>query len=313
MSIEIWPPLVRGEHERHDKALDACLGRCYRKLISIHFGINLHQDKRLDAACGFTARGSGDPDDSTATIRRWGQGKRPSPKSIDKVRRATLGAVDLDAWAAYPVIELAKLGAPCTKERLQALLLARSLRVRRRLDLEADGRSGTWFEAPSRQELLRVRNLRSLDAFVALLALARRGELTEQAHDFVLPAMCAYDIWPRVVARTPALQWRWEELTACLHRAFWSRRYLDWHMPTSMERLCTNVHTVLASPQAIYSLCSGRLRTPEWELAQQWRLLGDEYVLARAQRAAEAGMKILGKLSARSRQQRSEQGASSNG
>ena len=77
-----------------------------------------------------------------------------------------------------------------------------------------------------RKNALGLRNLRSLDAFIALLALARKGEQLEHAPQHYLPALCAFDILPYVLYGHPALRYRWEGLFECCKRIFWNMIYV---------------------------------------------------------------------------------------
>lgn len=77
----------------------------------------------------------------------------------------------------------------------------------------------------SRNSVIRLRDLGTLDAFAGLLALAREGEILEDDPRQALPARCAFEIFPRILLDHPQLHARWPQLYEALELAFWRRVY----------------------------------------------------------------------------------------
>lgn len=77
----------------------------------------------------------------------------------------------------------------------------------------------------SRNSVIRLRDLGTLEAFVGVLALAREGEILEDDPRQALPARCAFEMFPRVLLDNPQLHACWQPLYEALELAFWRRVY----------------------------------------------------------------------------------------
>ncbi|WP_290594578.1 hypothetical protein [Arenimonas sp. SCN 70-307] len=157
---------------------------------------------------------------------RWRQGKAlPSDVTVAHVSQKSAGAVRLDCWRDLPLWEL--LAAECPPVPRLHRIIEQSHSVRHVLFLDGKPDRFGYNHAPlDRKNALGLRNLRSLDAFIALLALARKGEQLEHAPQHYLPALCAFDILPYVLSGNPALRYRWEGLFGCCKRIFWNMIYV---------------------------------------------------------------------------------------
>jgi hypothetical protein len=113
-----------------------------------------------------------------------------------------------------------------------------------------------------RDQTLAIRNQYSLDALIVLLCLARKGEVLEEDSLHFLPAECAFDILPRVLYSYRPLNYRWEDLFACLERVFWKRLYGDGaYFKFPIETVRTSLRVLNSDPAAKLPRKSGnRLR-----------------------------------------------------
>ncbi len=248
----------------HADAIDRCRGAICVAVISRYFADRDGHElavSRLEAACGFHDH---------RTLRGWvKKGNKPQPGSIALVRRATGGIVDLTAWVNHPLWELMQK-VPPDLSRLLRLLEQRSAAVRKILLLEPDNAGRFSHHTPDRQTTLALRDLGGLEAFTAMLCLARRGESEENIPAHTLPSMCAFDMFPRLLVSEPLLQPHWESLVDCLQRVFWRRRYAGGLMlPLQIDRLVKNVTRVRANPRANFSYYSGKRLSPKQELAHR--------------------------------------------
>lgn len=157
--------------------------------------------------------------------RRWRQGKSlPSDESVIHVAARSGGSVRLDFWRDMTLWELLAPELPPI-QRLNEILENSPEGVRRILFGTA-GRMGQFNHSTlSRDQTLAIRNHRSLPAFIALLCLARKGEVMGDGPFHFLHTACAFDLLPRVLYSHLPLRYRWEELYACLQPSYWRRIY----------------------------------------------------------------------------------------
>lgn len=146
-------------------------------------------------------------------------------------------------------------------QRIHRLLEGVPVAIRRILFLDsAPDRLGRYRHSmANRQQFLAIRSQYSLDAFVALLCLARKGEILDDDPHHFLPSACAFDIFPRVLVTHQPLRYCWQELFSCIERIFWKRSYVDgiyFNFPKSTVQ--TSLEALDASPSAILPCISGR-------------------------------------------------------
>lgn len=194
---------------------------CYGALVQ-HFKTD--SAKRLELLVdGREPYGTEEPSVSNKFLR-WRQGKAlPNETSVKHVEKVTDGKVKLDYWRDLPLWALLRADPPSIPW-IHRQLECTGLAVRRILFLDGvSDRLGFIHSLPDRSETLAIRNLRTLEAFLALLAMARKGEVLEDDPYQHLPAAAAFDILPYVLFSNPPLLYRWECLFLCLHRIFWNR------------------------------------------------------------------------------------------
>lgn len=204
----------------------ACGAVCYGALAA-HFGTDSPKflELRVDGR---------EPYDTDGEIsisnkyQRWRKGiALPHATSIPHVETRSGGAVRLGYWRDLPLWNLLALEPPSIPW-IHRMLEGSSRRIRQILFLdEVSERYGFNHSLPDREGTLAIRNLRSLDAFMVLLALARKGEQLEDDPHHFLPSACAFDIFPYVLRSHGPLRYRWEDLFACLERIFWNRIYTN--------------------------------------------------------------------------------------
>lgn len=212
----------------HLKEVKRARGTACYGAMAAHFGTDSPKtlEWRVDRREPYSQ--NNDPSSSNKYLR-WRQGKAlPHPDSIEHLRIRSGGAVRLDYWKDLPLWELLTPEAP-TMSRLNRLLEQSPMNIRRHLfvDGEPDTRGRFYHARPEGDQIRAIRNQESLEALIALLCLARKGEELEDDPQHFFPSACAFDILPRVLHGNPALRYRWEGLFACIERLFWSRIYVD--------------------------------------------------------------------------------------
>lgn len=251
----------------HDLAVNQCRGRLFSFAIAGHFGLPPDDVDAIERRCQAGDAKRDDDVEANGTIRRWcTDGNRPRIDSIQKILEATQGCVDLRLWINHPLIALIRREPPSVSQ-LNRYLEQAPAPVRRILCLAPDQRGDFSHHIPERRTVLALRNTWSFDGFLAMLCLARRGEVLESDPAHALPAKCAYDMFPRIVSKVPIIQFQWRQVAHCLHRIFWDRVYdgaIRIDLPT--DTLFNNVERVAASPRVRYILKSGRRLSDEQHL-----------------------------------------------
>ncbi|WP_296248116.1 hypothetical protein [uncultured Stenotrophomonas sp.] len=133
-----------------------------------------------------------------------------------------------------------------------------SIRVHLFADGEPDMRGRFDHSWPEGGKIRAIRNQASVEALIALLCLARKGEELEDDARHYLPSACAFDLLPRVLYSNPALRYRWEGLFACIERLFWNRIYysgIRFSFPINTIR--EGLQALDADPFAVLPIMSG--------------------------------------------------------
>ena len=211
----------------HRHALAVCRGTACYGALAAHFGTESSREleRKVDGR---------EPYESDLGERSWSNkfhvwrrdGVLPGPDTVEHVGKITHGQVRLDYWRDLCLWKLLDPTMP-TIEYLHGRLEALPARIRKILFFESEPTlMGRFIHSDiGREGALALRDLGTLDALLALLCLAREGEVLSDDPRHALPAMCAYDVLPRVLVAHPALSYRWEGLYACIDRVFWRRAY----------------------------------------------------------------------------------------
>lgn len=214
-----------GTHKNQLKR--ACGTVCFGALAS-HFGTESAKSIEWRADRRQPYNRFGEPSSSNKYLR-WRQGKAlPNDATVAHIHARTSGAVKLDFWRDLPLWPLLAPQAPRMSWMLR-LLEKSPINIRQILFGDEDGRWGGRFHHtnPTRDQILGIRNLYSLDAFLVLICLARKGEELEDDPLHFLASACAFDIFPRILYSYPPLRYRWEGLFVCIDRLFWNRVYFN--------------------------------------------------------------------------------------
>lgn len=286
----------------HDHAVDQCRGQVCLYAIADSFGLSpeLVDVDAVEVKCQLRPGEIEDDLEANGTIRRWcTNGNKPRRDSIEKIKRATSGEVDLEIWLKNPLLVLLRQQPPSIHQLNQYLEQAPP-RIRKILLLEPDKEGSFSHHNPERRTVLALRNTWCFDGFIAMLCLARRGEVLGMAPAHALPAMCAYDMFPRVALKSPLIRLQWRRVADCLHRVFWRRIYrggISLQLP--LEVLIQRVERLALHPRSRYKLQSGRLLSVEDELSWKIKWLGDEMKRLRAEAERKKSHKLqMDKLTA---------------
>ena len=226
MPIEFLPPLPPlAGWVSHMQDVKRCRGTaCYGALVA-HFGTDSPKllEWRVDRRKPYRTR----EDESVSNkYRRWRQGLAlPGDGTVAHVAKRSNQSVRLEHWRDLPLWTLLDPEPPPMAWMLR--LLERAPRpIERILFGLRESSMRVAHTQLDRHQTLAIRDQHSLDAFIVLLCLARKGEALEDDPRHYLPASCAFQILPNVLYRHRALRYRWEGLFECLDRIFWKRMYV---------------------------------------------------------------------------------------
>jgi hypothetical protein len=160
---------------------------------------------------------------------RYKRGSAPDDDTLMHAERAAIALgrpIRLRYWREHPLWTLLREPVvPLTE--IRAIMASLPRIVRKELYhlglMDPQGRQVR--QEFSRNSVIRLRDLGTLDAFIGLLALAREGEILEDDPRQALPARCAFEMFPRVLLDNPQLHACWQPLYEALELAFWRRVY----------------------------------------------------------------------------------------
>lgn len=228
MPLAFFPPLPPTDGwASHKMDVKRCRGTVCYGALAAHFGTDSPKELewRVDQRGPY---GSGSDESASNKYRRWRQGKAlPHDNTVIQVAKQSHGSLRLDFWRDLPLWDLLAPEPP-RMQRIHRLLEGSPMSVRKLLFLDGlpDSTGRFHHSMLEREQLLAIRNQHSLEAFIALLCLARKGEALEDDPAHYLPSACAFDILPRVLYTHRPLRYQWEGLFSCLNRIFWRRVYV---------------------------------------------------------------------------------------
>ena len=223
-----WPMTVQAptdERKTRIKELKRVRGAVCFGALAAHFGAE--SSKKLEWRVDRRLPYGEDVDSSPSNkYLRWRQGTLPHDDSLTHVEARTAGSVRLGYWRDLPLWQIMSPDLPPISG-LHQVIEQMPRNIRKILLHDTDpAREGRFHHTiPGRSQILAVRNQRSLDAFMTLVCLARKGEVLENDPLHFLPAACAYEIFPRILYSHKPLRYRWEGLFECLHKVLWCRVY----------------------------------------------------------------------------------------
>lgn len=275
MPIAFLPPLPPDDRwVSHRLEVKRCRGSACYAALAAHFGTD--SPKLLEVRVDRRAPYDIDGDAAISNkYRRWRQGRAlPSDETVSHVLERSGGSVRLGFWRDLPLWELLSPDPP-PMQRIHRLLEAAPPTIKRILFMDGmPSRQGRFQHSPlERDQVLAIRNQGTLDAFLTLLCLSRKGEALEDDPRHYLPAATAFDILPRVLFAHQPLRYCWEALFDCLERIFWKRVYSSGaHQSFPVQQVRSRLETLMANPAAELPFTSGkRTRTPpEDPIARLW-------------------------------------------
>jgi len=256
------PPTPEAE-KAHAANIARCRGSACFAAIARHFGTDAPNEleRRIDRREPYVKDGE---KSWSRKYRQWvTKGKLPSDNTCNFIWGRSGRSVDLRRWRDLFLWELLSLTPP-SLERIHEEMAAMPLQIRRKLSAQHDDDGSGRFARCEfeRETVLSLRNLRSLDAFTALLCLSREGEIINADPHHYLPAFCAFDMLPWILYSHPELRYRWEHLFECLRMTYWNRAYVNnMTFIPNRETIVEHLATLDADPHATIAPKSG-LRGP---------------------------------------------------
>lgn len=229
MSLPPLSPHTAEQIAAHRDLIKECRGRaCFMELARA-FGTS--SPSRLEVLVdGYSPRVDEDNRKIwTGKYQKWLNGALPSDETIARAESRTKEPCNLRYWRDLPLWALLAEPSPLGAGDLHQILVGCAAPVRTVVFFVSRPNSmGRYVRHDlSRQMLLQLRDMGTLDAFIACLVLAREGELMHHDQRHSLSALCAFDMFAPVLRSEPNLKQQWEALYKCLAFAFWSRAYLD--------------------------------------------------------------------------------------
>jgi len=251
----ITAELAIAQAERIERCRSAA---CFAEL-AIVFGTSsaTELEKRIDGASGKDADGFATYSGKyrrLITLSKKLSVTRMSDNTIKDIEDKSQGKAKVRRWRDHVLFDLLQ-EPPISSEAVHQILVQCPPWIRRRIFIDS------WLVDPTppvilprfrldRDTVLAIRNRRTLDAFVALLALAREAEHGSHQQEHSLPAACAREIFPFVIKDYPHLSARWIDLYECLKVSFWSRTYLPggFYVPIEPFEALEGMVAVLRDP-----------------------------------------------------------------
>jgi hypothetical protein len=245
--------------KEHAKDIANCRGVACFSALAQHFGTTSPTalERHVDGRMPYVTAG-GDQSIS-GKYRAWLHGSIPNDETCEWVRLQTENAVRLKCWRDHPLWRLLERDPPAI-EWLHRQKEALPPKVGKFLFLDGIGHDNRYIHVNlTRSETLRLRNVGTLDAFVALLCLAREGETMGDHPKHYLSSACAFDAFPRVLITQYPLRFRWESLYACLNRVFFRRLYGHGsYFEFKRESVYETLSALDEDPKAKWAMKSGR-------------------------------------------------------
>lgn len=233
----------------HATAVRRCRATACFAALAAHFGTNspVVLEARVDRRRAYVT-GNGDRSWS-GVYRRWlRDGTLPRDKTIDHVLERSAGAVDLRRWRDLMLWGLLT-PAPQLLNPPEVRAAQFSQQIRRivfeNFENHLRGKFRSLQIPPKR--ILSLRNLRSLEAFHALVYLARESELIGDSSQDLLPAICAFEILPTVLQRHRPLRFHYEGFFSCFERVMCRRLLYSESSYSILEDASAAVRTSLTA------------------------------------------------------------------
>lgn len=235
----------------HSVELRKCRGTACFAALATHFGVS--SPRRLEELINnrmYVTR-AGDRT-SPGTYLKWKRdGAYPSNEIIEKILQLTLRSVNLYFWRDHKLWDALRLFPEflvSPREYIESLPSGIQ-EVLKGEPAENDVYSHPRF-CTSDQQVLRLRDIRSLDAFVALLFLSRYEQRPEITKPNFLPAICLMEIFPYVIHQHPQLRFDWERLFICTKRILFRHEFAcsKEHVEAELKKLAESGQGIFSPP-----------------------------------------------------------------
>lgn len=170
----------------------------------------------------------GEPTARTGICRQWRRGKAPSDESIARAYERSGGKADLRYWRDLPLWDLLQEPFELDTRQINEILTRLPADVREIVFVSSKSDANGKFSRVelTDQSIALLRSLATLDAFIALLALARFAYLVGNDQQHAVLTASAFAIFAVVLKHYRQLEINFDDLFLCLKVSFWSCRYL---------------------------------------------------------------------------------------
>jgi len=259
MTLPFQTPPSSADHKQHQQRINACRGyACVEELFRAFSTRSITQLEVLidERVLSTDAEGI---DRGTGKYRQWRNGSAPSDASADLAASRSGGRADVRKWRDLPLWILLSEPLPLSISQLHELMASLSLPVRSAVFLAPGPNAmGRYHRHPlSRDEMLDLADLGTLDAFIGLLALAREGELINDDQRHSVPSIFAFGIFAKILRSHPHLEVAWEKLYDSLVFAFWSRWYGEGISPGFKKQYIVTHRADLAIDESALCMIGG--------------------------------------------------------
>lgn len=224
-TVDLMSSAERAEHRRRIKR---CRGSaCFTELALV---MGTRSTNRLESLLypERVASSKEVPALRTGICRQWRSGKVPSDDSIARALRCSDGNANLRYWRDLPLWELLREPSELTTQQLHDIFVHLDLEVRQILfvmtmpDIHGEFARIDLHDG----DIASLRALGTLDALIALLALARIAYFVRNDQHHAVLTSSAFAIFANVLAKCPQLEASADDLFLCLAASFWSCCYL---------------------------------------------------------------------------------------
>ena len=198
----------------------------------------------------------------TGICRQWRSGKVPSDDSIARALRCSDGNANLRYWRDLPLWDLLREPSELTTQQLHDIFVHLGLEVRQILFVMTMPDAHGEFARIDLHDgdIASLRALGTLDAFVALLALAKIAYLVCNDQHHAVLTSSAFAIFANVLTKYPQLEACVDDLFLCLTASFWSCCYLGGVRPyRGRELIHAHMDALRTDPRAFCDVRIGYL------------------------------------------------------
>ncbi|WP_447731655.1 hypothetical protein [Rhodanobacter soli] len=227
------------EHAEHRRRIKRCRGTaCFAELALV---MGTHSTNRLESLL-YPERAASSkqvPALRTGICRQWRSGKVPSDDSVARALQCSGGNANLGYWRDLPLWDLLREPSELTAQQLHNVFVHLGPEVRQILFVMTMPDDHGEFARIDLHDgdIASLRALGTLDAFIALLALARIAHLVRNDQHLAVLTSSAFAILANILAKCRQLEACADDLFLCLTASFWSYFYLGNFQPYRGQEL----------------------------------------------------------------------------